>query len=148
MNNRYVDAYYAQQGACNPLGLAQSLMSHIHTVIEEGGSPSTDVAISMIIHQLTSLHAMQACSSNDELTKIRPSEIGFYIIAAAYTDVIRMCADDDQYTGTADLYKEQAARGLIHLLYMMSRAYLYDHEDYYTDDYAIIEAAYKEGDIR
>jgi hypothetical protein len=53
--NRFRDAWYVQQGACNIRGIARSLVEAADAAANEGGCQETDAAVRLIIHQLAFL---------------------------------------------------------------------------------------------
>ena len=63
---RFSDAYMIQQGACNPAGVARSLVAACDECIAEGVSQRDDPAVRMIVHQLAYL--MDTRSIDTELT--------------------------------------------------------------------------------
>jgi hypothetical protein len=50
--NRFKDACLIQQGACNPSGIARTLVRAINACHAEGADARTDPAVRMIAHQL------------------------------------------------------------------------------------------------
>jgi hypothetical protein len=58
MRNRFWDAYMIQQGACNPSGIARSLVEACDSAMAEHKSTDevrSDPAVRMIAHQLAYL---------------------------------------------------------------------------------------------
>jgi hypothetical protein len=55
MPNRHKDALQIQQGASNPLAVANALVCAIREVNDERGSARTDAAVLLIAHQLEHL---------------------------------------------------------------------------------------------
>lgn len=52
MARRFRDATLIQQGACNPSGVANSIVRACREVHEEKGDTRTDPAIRLMVHQL------------------------------------------------------------------------------------------------
>ena len=58
MRNRFWDAYMIHQGACNPSGIAHSLIKACEEIRNEGGGTQTtrdDPAVRLMVHQLAYL---------------------------------------------------------------------------------------------
>jgi hypothetical protein len=55
MRNRFDNALMIQEGACNPSGIAHSLVNACHECIAAGVSQRTDPAVRLIVHQLAYL---------------------------------------------------------------------------------------------
>lgn len=55
MAKRHRDALLIQEGACNPCGIAHSLVEACREVIAERGDQRNDPAVRLIIHQLAYL---------------------------------------------------------------------------------------------
>lgn len=53
--NRFDNALLIQQGACNPAGIARSLVEACDECLKEGVSQREDAAVRMITHQLAFL---------------------------------------------------------------------------------------------
>ena len=145
--NRFVDAYYAQEGACNPVAIAGDMCQHIQTVLDEGGDPSTDVAISMIIHQLASLHGVHVQHVGEERVINPLTPTSFLIIAQAYHDCLKDCVSfsSTEYDGIMRQFLHEGAKSLISILYEKSKAERYDSAyREYSEDYAIIKEVYNQ----
>lgn len=55
MSQRHKDAIFIQDGACNPSGIARSLVTACRECLDEGVDQRTDPAVRLIVHQLASL---------------------------------------------------------------------------------------------
>lgn len=55
MAKRFKDALFIQQGACNPSGIAHSLVNACKECLDEGVSQREDPAVRLIVHQLAFL---------------------------------------------------------------------------------------------
>ena len=53
--NRFDNAWMIQQGACNPAGIARSLVEACDECLKEGVSQREDPAVRLIVHQLAHL---------------------------------------------------------------------------------------------
>ena len=69
VSRRFRDAVGIQQGACNPSGIARSLVEACSECIAEGVSQREDPAVRLIVHQLA--HLMDTRSIDDGLTLYR-----------------------------------------------------------------------------
>jgi hypothetical protein len=56
--NRHDNALLIQQGACNPAGIARSLVEACDECLKEGVSQREDAAVRLIVHQLAHLMAV------------------------------------------------------------------------------------------
>jgi len=52
MRNRFDNAVFIQQGACNPSGIAHSIIEACREVRDENGDVQKDPAIRLMVHQL------------------------------------------------------------------------------------------------
>jgi hypothetical protein len=64
MRNRFSDAVAIQQGACNPHGVARSLLAALDECRAYGVQPETDDACRAICHQLTHILNVRAFDSD------------------------------------------------------------------------------------
>ena len=55
MTKRFNDALMIQQGACNPSGIARTLVAACKECLDENGDQRNDPAIRLIVHQLAYL---------------------------------------------------------------------------------------------
>lgn len=55
MSKRHADALYIQCGACNPSGIANSIVEACAEVRKEGGATVDDGAVRLMAHQLASV---------------------------------------------------------------------------------------------
>ena len=57
MHNKESDAVFAQAGACNPVALANSFLTHAKPILHETGTDAVcnDPALRLIVHQLAHL---------------------------------------------------------------------------------------------
>lgn len=55
MSKRHAEALAIQQGACNPSGIARSLVIACDEARAEGSPATTDAAVRLIVHQLYSI---------------------------------------------------------------------------------------------
>ena len=65
MAKRHHDALLIQQGACNPSGIAHSLVSACHECLSEGVSQREDPAVRLIVHQLAFLCGIEEIEHGD-----------------------------------------------------------------------------------
>jgi len=63
--NRFDNALLIQQGACNPSGVARSLVEACDECLKEGVSQREDAAVRLIVHQLA--HLMNVSQIDSEL---------------------------------------------------------------------------------
>lgn len=52
MSKRHTDALLIQEGACNPSGVALAIVDACKEVRNEGGTPTADPAVRLMVHQL------------------------------------------------------------------------------------------------
>jgi len=52
MSKRHKDALAIQEGACNPSGIAHAIVNACRETREQNGSPSSDPAVRLMVHQL------------------------------------------------------------------------------------------------
>lgn len=69
MAKRHQDALLIQQGACNPSGIAHSIIEACRECRAEGGDPTEDFAIRLMGHQLA--HVLRVREVDDSLLTYR-----------------------------------------------------------------------------
>ena len=78
MSKRHSDAVHIQQGACNPSGIAHSIIQACQEIRNEGGGTDTirqDPAVRLMVHQLAFLTGVREI--DDELS--------------TYSELVRKC---------------------------------------------------------
>lgn len=65
--NRFDNALLIQQGACNPAGIARSLVEACDECLRENVSQREDAAVRLIVHQLA--HLMNVSQIDSTLTE-------------------------------------------------------------------------------
>ena len=81
MRNRFENAVFIQEGACNPSGIAHSIVDACRERYDEGkGDPCSDLAIRLMVHQLAFICKVDEIndgfSTYHELTEICEKKAG------------------------------------------------------------------------
>lgn len=136
---RFVDGYFAQQGAVNPAGVSAGLLKALEECETEGVSPNTDPGVSLIIHQLAFL------SKAYTFDYFHIESFGFSTPLRPLIEAYRKAVIDafNEGKGTDYIREHSVVRALIFALYLSSYASAYDkNNSVYREHMRMCEEAY------